>query len=74
MKIRVNEQPVIVFSSPIRGYAEECLKRHNTGHFQPPIYFAALFSFATELKSLTHNDMSIQMEAVHGQLFLAKIL
>ena len=61
-----NEKSVIVFSLPILGYAEECLKGHNTGHFQPPIYFIASFSFATELKSLTHKDMSTQMEAMHG--------
>lgn len=64
MKITVNEKPVIVFPSPILGYTE-CLKVHNTGHFQPPIHFVAAFSFATELKSLTHKDMLTHMEAMH---------
>jgi hypothetical protein len=51
MKITVNEKPLIVLSSPILGYAEECLKGYNAGHFQPPIYFVASFSIATELKA-----------------------
>jgi hypothetical protein len=66
MTITVNEKPVIVFPSPILGYAKECFKGHNAGHFQPPIYFVTSFSFATELKSLTHNDVSAQMETMHG--------
>lgn len=64
MKITVNKKPVIVFSLPILRYTEESLKGQNTGHFQPLIYYIASFLFTTELKSLTHYDMSTQMEAI----------
>jgi hypothetical protein len=63
MNITVNEKPVIVFSFANSWIREGVLER---AHFQPPIYFIASFSFAAELKSLTHNVMTTQMEAMHG--------
>jgi hypothetical protein len=55
----------LFFFSPILGYAEECVKGHNAGYFQPPIYFVASFSFSAEFERLTHKDMATQMEAMH---------